>query len=91
MNIPWTAQRTTLTLTKLAGNQASLSSFRPHHQSLCTDHAAIADELGWRQKSMLSIQQSGQTERSHGLSALSAKICATEVNWLSEINGGKQS
>lgn len=24
----------TLTLTKLAGNQASLSSFRPHHQSL---------------------------------------------------------
>lgn len=31
---PRTAQRATLTLTKLAGNQASLSSFRPHHQSL---------------------------------------------------------
>lgn len=36
----------------------------------CTHHAAIADELEWRQESMFSIQQSGQTERSHKLRML---------------------
>lgn len=37
-----------------------------------THHAAIADELEWRQENMVSIQQSGQTERSQVLSMLSS-------------------